>query len=732
MSYKHYPTMSRELAAVYTQMYGLALDTALVEFSDPASIPHEALLANVCKLRRLRATLLPALQRQNAVDCTALSLELEHLLVNIHERLERLVVLLTCESDASAHFSKLHLWGTCKRHAKTYVNFYGGCQAPVQLSIINDVETFFKRLNSVFYCTSADNALDVMNTVMGFLGELRGASPIPPPDAYSLCSACMRCVDEVAALPNRGESMPALLLQASCPHICRPVGGEPVMHLFENELELLGIHEHSHSHSADTSRNDNVPKGNTEQHGTSNLHTYGKSGVHLLEASLAGLSGHNIFGDVPESIRELSNLVYWNAGQVRRGAGRSMDRSRLAELLEHEERMHAARAQIPQVLHMPARVHFFDLHRPMPLEALFCGGVFNSVHDTIAALKDDCAAAFANQPNYRDVLKRQNELFVRLSNVLHGNGSNEEEVAKTQFKSGTNGIERGALNLQMGNEQRNMTEDHVHADANARRDAYLQKLASDGMAKLCACLDKQSGVLVDTLTMRVWGDTVYCEAAILKNHFMRRRALAYGPWECSDTNDSHAMAAQFENSKHIKNGMYVESLSREHVEALMLNFYELITGPLARNRGLFPLPANVTLAHCMDAAGAMPHQKMLVAELIWPSIEPRDWIDERFNRFFEVCAPDLGGAQREAWTYVREAVLSVALYNRTWEKQLQLYPADAVRVGNAPSDGAYLTYESNAPLVLVHGGEGWVFKDLYAMLYQHLQLTGSKANRQLP
>ncbi len=38
-----------------------------------------------------------------------------------------------------------------------------------------------------------------------------------------------------------------------------------------------------------------------------------------------------------------------------------------------------------------------------------------------------------------------------------------------------------------------------------------------------------------------------------------------------------------------------------------------------------------------------------------------------------------------------------------------------------------LTYDSDRPLILLYKGRGWVFKDLYALLYLHLQMRDDSA-----
>lgn len=254
----------------------------------------------------------------------------------------------------------------------------------------------------------------------------------------------------------------------------------------------------------------------------------------------------------------------------------------------------------------------------------------------------------------------------------------------------------------------------------------MQKLTRDGLKRLHECIESQGKVLKDTLSLRVWGNTLYESASKLKNHFLFRKQFTTLNW----TNCMEGTQEAFDNSKYIKNALHTQKLSHEHIDSLIIQFYKLVTGPLSRIETHFPIPDNVSLAYCLDAAGVMPHQKLLLTEMIWPTIQSKDWIDTNFNQFYTLNTRDLNSIQTKILCYIRETVLSISLYNRIWEKNLLLFSASNLyktcehTTDSTYQSGVYLTYEESTPLVLIFENKGFVFKDLYTLLYYHLQLSG--------
>nr|CAC84302.1 transport protein [Saimiriine gammaherpesvirus 2] len=674
--------MAQHLAAVYSQIYGLTLDVSILTFVDPAHINWRTVTKNTEKINKIYLQIMPLLHNQNNIESTSLSVELQHLLHNLKIVLDTFSAHL---SDYNTYFDNIHsLSAPCSRHKSIVFQFYNNCCVSVKMCIINDIEIFLKRLSSVFYCIRSCDALRGINHVIDFLGHLRGVSPIPLPDTYLSNIPCIYCLNEHMMLPNQGESLQSLMMSVNCKHVCKQLNPEPIQGMFENELlqrhiivESSKQKEHTQTCSIDNQ---------------------------IRDASLSKLNQHTIFENISAPVLELSNLIYWSSGAHKKCANIE-NTSEMAKLLSYEAKMQNYRKYICK-----NSIHFFDKYKPYPIESIFCGGIFSSVDDTVKSLKSDCSLAFMKRANYQQLIKKQNELFVRLNKILQG------EDAVCHAASAVPLSDKAAI----------VNPDQVLHDAHARKDAYLQKVTKDGLKSLYTCLETQGAVLSNTLSMRVWGGAVYDEIVKLKNHFLFRDQFISLNWIHCEADS----VSGFENSKYIKNLIYSQKLSSEHISSLTLQFYKLITGPLSQNVSFFPLPLNIALAHCLDAAGALPHHKLLITEMIWPSIEPKDWVSQTYNKFYTITSTDLNSIQKEVWFFIRELVLSVSLYNEVLEKNLLVFSAlnfekNCVNLSPAQfCSGIYLTYEDSSPLIFVYENQGWVFKDLYTLLYHHLQLSG--------
>ncbi|ALE14720.1 ORF7 [Felid gammaherpesvirus 1] len=690
--------MARELAAVYSQIFHLAMDVSLLTYCDPRLINKNIFEQTITQMSRLISVLDPSLQAQNEMETSGLSLELQHIMLNTLTEMKSLYMYLTSFKDnPKKYFEELHLTQKCQRHLEVDVVFYGNCVKTCQLSLLNDIEIMFKRINSLFYCIPTDSGCKCISETIGFLGNLRGISPIPHPATYLTSVPCIKCYDEASMYPNQGECILTMLSSdVDCPHICQPVNADPIIGLFETELKKLSLVP-NHIKKSST-----IPVSEKDK---------------LTQMSVNTLKDHTIFEKVTTSILELSNLIYWNSNALQNTQeAAASDLSALANILTYEANMHEGRKTLAEHLKYTENTnHFFDLFQPNHLESLFCGGIFYSLDDAIKALKKDCSQAFFKKSNYQALIKRQNELFVRLSKLLQNHDNSEGENSDHTKKH------------HLTSQPPETSTQRVLSDAQVRKEAYIQKITKDGLKNLNRCLETQGIILTNTLNLRIWGSTIYEIASVMKNHFLSRRHFMSIPWQNNtDGNDS-----SFENSKYMKNSLHLQKLSHEHIESLRAQFYEILTGPLSKSNSLFPIPSNVSLAYCIDASGMIPHQKLMLTEIIWPTIEPKDWIDFNFNQFYTFKSSDLNSIQKEALLFIREIVLSTSLYNQTWEKDLAVFPLTHLNtnyVERQPhdfKDGVYLTFEEGCPLVLVYSKQGFIFKDLYALLYCHLQLSST-------
>nr|ADX86807.1 DNA polymerase [Hylobates lar lymphocryptovirus 1] len=690
--------MSGLLAAAYSQVYALAVELSVCRYLDPRSLDADTTAHNTALLAELNATLLPCLQWQNDRACTALSLELAHLLKNAWE-----VSKMLLRRVRAGPGSQCSATPNPSPNQTYSVEFYGNYTVDVSLYLINDIEIFLRRINSVFYCMSYIMGLKGLNRALGLLGQFRGISPIPDPRLYVTSVPCWRCIGELMVLPNHGNPSTSNAAHVRCSHVSVPVNPEPVSGLFENEVRQLGLQHLLEGEKA----------------------TESESGVCTRSDASAGSEGamheldvYSVFSAIPPEVAELSELLYWNSGGNSPGLTREEEsgNSRLSSLFAKEQRLRRARRACEATLVGAPHTHLFDSEMPRATERLFCSGVYSSTGDVVEALKADCAAAFTSNPQYQAIIQKRNELYTRLNKAMQRLHHRQDEIEAATETHPYAAIVQDRDPLS--------TPRNAFADALKRKEQYLRQVASEGLSKLQSCLSQQSETLTENLCLRVWGDVVYQEMASMRNHFLYREAFVNRPWEDMRV----PTATAFENSKYIKTHLFIQTLSAEHLHALTHNLYTFITGPLAEEHGLFPLPSNVALARCCDAAGTLPHQKVFFTSLIWPGIEPSDWIETSFNSFYNVRDVSLAKSQQILCRYIREAVLTVSLYNKTWGRTLHLRRADTVSPGQAwPADGLYLTYEADRPLILVYKARGWIFKDLYALLYLHLQMVQDDA-----
>lgn len=704
--------MARELAAIYSEVFGLCFEVSLISYVDPECINKDDLIACHAQVSSLRAQLEPSLRVQHEVCASGLSLELQHLLANVQGELKKLLQLHG--TAPQQYFQALHLRPQCRNHTTLEITFYGGHTANINLALINDLELFWRRLNSVVFCIDSTRALRSIWDALKFLEQIRGISPIPRPDAYLHSIACAHCLRDAGALPNQGECVTTGPREAHCAHLCVPVTCEPLQGLFEGELQKLGLTV------PETSSNIPVVNESSEA----------EQRAALRSASIAALNAHTIFQSASPSTVELSNLLYWSSGSQAAHAATDGQHSHMATMLDREQKLHTYRSSndFCQAVKTRGSHHFFDTWKPQPLQSLFCGCLFSSMDDVIKALQNDCAVAFKHRANYQALLRSHNELFTRLSALLEQTGHDPDVPAPSgrcinRARSHTSEDDPIVPGMVLKGP---IYADQVLKDAQHRKEAYLTKVTQDGLRRLSACLKSQEATLHSILSLRTWGSLIYEQAARLLNHFLSRVHLVNHPILTDCTAFTEEI---FENCKYVKSLLYAHTLSDEHLSALQTDFYSCLVGPLSLHATLFPPPANVSLAECLDAAGAMPHYKLQVTEMIYPGITPKDWITRECNAFYNILTSDFNVALNTATVFIREAVLSVALYNRVLQKHLTLIPVNHHLTSQLDAEdlcipnGLYLTYESNRPLVLVCNKRAWVFKDLYALMYHHIQLS---------
>lgn len=648
--------MSKELAAVYAQVYGLCLDLSVLEFTDYKYIDWTALKNNFTRIDSLANILLPSIICNNQTTPSGLTLELCHLLTNARK---------TCAQLLNKNMDIISTCGSrCMFVCRCEFIFYGGNSAMLDLQSINSIDAVFRKLNTIFYCMASNATLPLLDTIFKHLGILRGIAPIPPPSIYMIGDHCLQCIREHEYLPNQGLSKDQLLENCRCSHLFPLVQTEP-LHLADSESSLG--HEHQSQQSP--------PKNIT----TPIQHTI----------------KFNIFNDVSRDLAHLSNLLYWTSGDSNYATS-DVSCSHLSQLFHKESRHILCHQGLSKIC-----TNFINKYTPTPFEQLFTG-VLHTDHSTILkALTDDCTASFLQKTNYIESLKSKNELYTALQMFL--NSDHTIKHTKEQV------------------EGQDPTCRSFAQDAQKRKESYLKKITNEGLKKLSDCLNSQLSHIEDTLSIRSWGTLLYEQFARLYNHFIIRTYLLSQP--------SMVGEILIEHSQYIKGVLYNHTLNKSHIITLASRYYKILTGPLIKEYGLFRLPQNVLLAQSLAAAGTLPHQKARICFDIDNMKAPKDWIAQEFNCFYTFQdGLTLEEVQEKAWKYIKELILSVAIYNIVWEKNLTVQtPNDFDNVSHfkrlQPTlNSVILTFESSSPLILIAKNELRVFKDIYAMLFCHLYM----------
>lgn len=263
----------------------------------------------------------------------------------------------------------------------------------------------------------------------------------------------------------------------------------------------------------------------------------------------------------------------------------------------------------------------------------------------------------------------------------------------------------------------------VNKEVNVRKRAYLKKVSEVGYNKVMACIKSQEHLVTKLVNVNLVG-TVCLEAlSKVMNGFLSRQRATKEARALPDVGESLA----YDEHLYVVNNLVHKRLPVELLPHLGQQVYRFINGPLfTRYLDRYPLPYNVNMAYACDNGGILPHVKEDLVRCADGTAEPGDWMVAGYQGFFSfVDVRELNDLQKAVWAHVRELVLSVALYNETFGKQLDVW---RVEDGDAAGDGIVLTYNREAPLLLRYAGRRFRSKDLYLLLYKHLALCSDEAS----
>lgn len=279
--------------------------------------------------------------------------------------------------------------------------------------------------------------------------------------------------------------------------------------------------------------------------------------------------------------------------------------------------------------------------------------------------------------------------------------------------------------------------DRAERDLSARRKNYAERLSARSFSNLDRCVKNQRAELEKLLRVNVYGGALPAMYVELRNGFLARRAFLRA---VASEDSQHIRVARlakedvegYERHQYVRSALTRAAIDPAALPHLTSRFYELVSGPMFRRHvERFPQPPNTSLYFTVENVGLLPHLKEELANFTRKHAHA-DWMVSEFREFYDFSG--LSGVtetHRAACAYVREAVFATALFESIFQcGRAKLMRADSVEVdANGPllTDGIYMTFEEECPLVAVWGiGDDRRLsatsvtvteKDLYAVLY---------------
>ncbi|AEV80762.1 DNA packaging terminase subunit 2 [Aotine betaherpesvirus 1] len=705
----------QKLCVVCSKCNEYAMELECLKYCDPNILLAESspFKRNAVAITRLYRRIYPELVKQNHVQTSLLSLYMEVSLQALYEDteiLDRALKKYSQNLDRMEYYRTILRLDSCERHHVVELKFTDGVKCSVQLGTLNEVERFLCKMNCVYAMLSPEHGLEVCSQLLRLLRCLCGISPVACPEVYADEVTCAHCYEELTVVPNQGRSLNKRLQGLLCNHIAvhRPST--------QSDINIQTVEQDLAEYVP------RIPKlaglvGTIKSlfSSSSVSHSY----IHEAEEAL---KEYNLFTDIPERIYSLSDFTYW---------------SRTSEMLV--KRVDTTINQL-NMYHSLCRLLMNELSRYMygeevvdifvlgekelsGEERLFVGSIFAAPNKIIDLITSMSIQAFEDNPAFNK-LHANNEMYSKIKSLLEeirrpaedeavekrmgGPDSEEDEeaaAAAVEEADSNRALEYGDPRVLMHN---------ITREVNVRKRAYLQKVSEAGYNKVIACIKTQEKLTNKLIDVNLVGTTCLDFMSKMMNGFIERNKYK------DDANVRDVCESlTYDEHLYVVNNLIHKKLPVESLPSLGQQIYRLCSGPLFTHcQDRYPMSHNVDMAYACDNAGVLPHVKDDLVKCAEGTINPHEWMTVKYMCFFNFDhCDDLNALQKEMWLHIRELVLSVALYNETFGKEL---PILQVHECSADTDGIVLTYNRDWPLILKQKEHLYKSKDLYLLLYRHL------------
>ena len=717
----------RRLVAVLGQVQTYVFQLEMLKRCDPAVArelaPRVKLNALMC---RYLARRLPLEAQMTPLTC-ALRLALAYARA---EGDRVLGALAAAGDDAEAYFERT-MGGACRFHARVALDTYGG-RVETELQFLHDAENLLKQLN---YChLITPHAVD-LSAVDEFLARTIGGGLVVPPELYDPAQPCAVCFEELCVTANQGEATHRRLLGCVCDHLTRQlavrVDPEDVA---KNLPHVRGLDEARRGRALAALAAVDAAEAREAEAAAAGAEA-GDAGETARRRADALLDAHDVFRPASRRLYAVSELQFWLASTNQ--AVRALDLfTHNLDDLERRERRAAVRAAAVELALFGRRPEHFDRARAAReldiIDGLLVGGCAASPDERLEALIRACYDHHMSTPMLR-MLDPDRANRDALERLLEGGDDADPEGGAAGGADAGGGAGGG------GGEDGPGAPPPADAvawadlpaaalrDAERRRRLYADRLSRRSAASLAQCVREQRRELEKTLRVNVYGDALLHTYVAVAAGFRARRAFCEAVARAGTVVDERETGC-FDAHSFMKATVQRHPVDAALLPALTHKFFELVNGPLfAHDTHAFAQPPNTALYFAVENVGLLPHLKEELARFM----VARDWCVSEFRGFYRFQTSGVTATQRQAWRYIRELVLAVAVFRSVFHcGDVEVLRADRF----AGRDGLYLTYEASCPLVAVFGagpagiGPGTtavLASDVFGLLHTTLQLRGA-------
>nr|ADY62504.1 transport protein [Mandrillus cytomegalovirus] len=709
----------QKLCVVCSKCNEYAMELECLKYCDPNVLLAESspFKRNALAIAYLYRRIYPEVVRQNRTQTSLLSLYLEMILKALYEDtelLDRALKEYSRRPDRMEYYRTILRLDRCDRHHTVELTFTEHVKFSVNLATLNDIERFLCKMNYVYAILSPESGLEVCSQLLQMLRRLCGVSPVACQEAYVEGMTCAQCYEELTIIPNQGRSLNKRLQGLLCNHIVvhRP-SSQCDVNIQTVEQDLLELTQRIPSLSGVLTALKNLFSSSSVYHS------------YIQEAEEA-LKEYNLFTDIPARIYSLSDFTYWSRTSevIVKRVGISIQQlnvyHHLCRVLMNTLSNHLYGEDVEDIFVVGEKA----LSRE---ERLFVGSVFAAPSRIIDLITSLSIQAFEDNPVFNK-LHESNEMYTKIKSLL-------DEIRRPAAPDGA-AAEVGGGSAIRGQDPQNTSSSNgaaqdedddfldyldartrahnVTREVNIRKRAYLQKVSEVGYAKVIRCIKSQERLTSKLIDVNLIGTVCLDFISRLMNGFIYRTQYRENP----DVVDV-SQTLSYDEHLYVVNNIIHKSLPAESLPLLGQQIYQLCNGPLFTHcTDRYPLSHNVDMAYACDNAGVLPHIKDDLVKCAEGTVHPSEWMVVKYQSFFNFgdCV-DLNMLQKEMWKHVRELVLSVALYNETFGKQLTIA---CLRDDFATEEDLILTYNKEWPLLLRHEGTLYKSKDLYLLLYRHL------------